>query len=202
MKHPDVEVVTKEQVADGFLKIYRYRMRHRRFDGTWTEDVMREVCDRGKAVAVLLYDPDRDAIVMVEQFRIGVAYSGAGGWMKEIVAGTVNPTEIPEDVARREAMEEAGVAVDELIPICTFFPSPGGLSENVYVYCARVDSSAVGKTGGLEEEHEDLLIHVVPYDEAIRMMDDNRLNNSVSIIALGWLTRNRDSLRTKWGKGK
>lgn len=198
MEHPDIQVIEDETVAKGFLKVRRFKMRHRKFDGGWTDVVTREVCDRGHAVAVLLYDPDRDAVVMVEQFRIGVAYAGDPGWMMEIVAGSVKPGEPVEDVARRETLEEAGVVVDELVNICDFYPSPGGLSEHVYVFCARVDSSTVGTHGGLEEEHEDIRLHVVPCDEAIRLLDENRLNNSVTIIAFAWLARHKDELRRQW----
>jgi ADP-ribose pyrophosphatase len=198
MQHPDIEVIAEETVAKGFLKVHRYRMRHRKFDGGWTEEVSREVCDRGHAVAVMLYDPGRDALVMIEQFRVGVAYAGDRGWLMEIVAGSVKPGEAQDDVARRETLEEAGVAVDELITICDYYPSPGALSENVRVYCARVDSTAVGTTGGLEEEHEDIRLHVVPFAEAMRMLEENRLNNSVTIIAFGWLWRHRDELRARW----
>jgi len=200
MKHPDVQVISDDLVADGFLKIHRYRMRHKRFDGNWTVEVAREVCDRGAAVGVLLYDPDQDAIVMVEQFRVGAALAGHPGWLMEIVAGTVKPGEDLDDVARRETLEEAGVVIDELITICDYFPSPGGLSENVRVYCARADSTTVGDHGGLEEEHEDLKLHVVPYAEAVRMLDENRLNNSITIIALSWLIREREALRSRWSR--
>lgn len=200
MKHPDVEVISDELVADGFLKVHRYRMRHKLFDGGWTVEVAREVCDRGAAVGVLLYDPDRDAVVMVEQFRVGAALAGHPGWLTEIVAGTVKPGEILDDVARRETLEEAGVVVDELVTICDYFPSPGGLSENVRVYCARVDSTTVADRGGLVEEHEDIKIHVVPFAEAVRRLDENLLNNSVTIIAIGWLIRRRDELRARWSR--
>lgn len=200
MEHPDIQVIEDELVAKGFLKVRRFKMRHRKFDGGWTDVVNREVCDRGDAVAVLLYDPDKDAVVMIEQFRIGVAYAGDPGWMMEIVAGSVKPGEAFEDVARRETLEEAGVVIDELVDICDYYPSPGGLSEHVYTYCARVDSTTVGTHGGLEEEHEDIRLHVVPYDEAIRMLDENRLNNSVTIIAFDWLIRHRDELRRRWAR--
>jgi len=153
MQHPDVEVISEEVAAKGFLKILRYRMRHRKFDGGWTEIVNREVCDRGHAVAVMLYDPDRDTLVMVEQFRVGVAYDGGQGWLMEIVAGCVKPGEEMDDVARRETKEEAGCDIGDLITICDYYPSPGALSENVRVYCARVDSTTIGDHGGLEEEH-------------------------------------------------
>lgn len=199
MNHPDIEIVDRKTAYKGFLTIDVYRLRHKKFDGTWT-DVLppREVCDRGPAVAVLLYDPDRDTLVMIEQFRVGSAAAAGPAWMTEIVAGMVGDGETPEEVARREAMEEAGCAIQEIEPICDYFVSPGAFTEQVHVYCGRVDSRGLKATGGLEEEHEDIRIMVLPTDEVIGMLDDNRLRNSVAIIAVGWLARHRDALRRRW----
>lgn len=199
MNHPDIEIVDRKTAYKGFLTIDVYRLRHKKFDGTWT-DVLppREVCDRGPAVAVLLYDPDRDTLVMIEQFRVGSAAAAGPAWMTEIVAGMVGDGETPEEVARREAMEEAGCAIQEIEPICDYFVSPGAFTEQVHVYCGRVDSHGLKATGGLEEEHEDIRIMVLPTDEVVGMLDDNRLRNSVAIIAVGWLARHRDALRRRW----
>lgn len=199
MNHPDIEILDKQTPYKGFLTIDVYRLRHRKFDGTWT-DVLppREVCDRGEAVGVLLYDPDRDVVVMIEQFRVGSAAAGGPAWMTEIVAGMVGDGETPEEVARRESLEEAGCEIREIEQICDYYVSPGAFTERVTVFCGRVDSRNLAATGGLEEEHEDIRIMGLPADEAIRMMDENRLRNSVAIIAIGWLARHRESLRKRW----
>ncbi|WP_298372708.1 NUDIX domain-containing protein [Azospirillum sp.] len=199
MNHPDIEILDKKTVYKGFLQVDSYRLRHKKFDGTWT-DVLppREVCDRGPAVGVMLYDPDRDALVMIEQFRVGSAAVGGPAWMTEIVAGMVGAGEAPEDVARREAMEEAGCAIQEIEFIGDYFVSPGAFTEQVFVYCGRVDSRGLAATGGLAEEHEDIRIMVMPVDEVIALMDANRLRNSLAIIAVGWLARHREALRRRW----
>lgn len=201
MDHPDIEIVEKKTAYDGYLKIDVYRLRHKKFDGSWTGVLPpREVCVRGKAVGVLLYDPAQDAVVLIEQFRVGAASAAGPAWMTEIVAGLVDgENESPEDVARREAQEEAGCAVQELETICDYYPSPGAFDEHVTVYCGRIDCTGIGGSGGLEEEHEDIRVSVVPADEAIRLLDENRLNNSISIIALGWFARKRGELRKRWG---
>lgn len=200
MEHPDVEVIEQRTAHDGFLKVDVYRLRHRRFDGGWTPPVSREVCDRGHAVAILLYDPQRDAVVLIEQFRCGAAAAGRNPWLVEIVAGMIGDGETPEAVARREALEEAGCTVGPIEPICDYFPSPGALTEYVWVFCGRVDCRGLGETGGLETEHEDIRIKVVPADAALRLRDENRLNNSVTIIALEWFGRNRERLRAAWSE--
>lgn len=196
--HPDIDVESEETLSDGFLQTKRYRLRHRRFDGGWTPLVLREVCVRGLAVGVLLYDPTADAVVLVEQFRPGAAVGGGPAWLTEIVAGMVKPGERPEDVARREAMEEAGAEVGDLIEICHYYPSPGILSEKVAVYCGRVDSAKVAAFGGLLEEDEDIRITVTPTDAALALLDADKLNNSIAIIALSWLARRRQDLRAQW----
>ena len=199
MDHPDIEVVEKKTAHKGFLQVDVYRLRHKKFDGSWS-DVLppREVCERGDAVGVLLYDPDKDALVLIEQFRVGAAASGRSAWLTEIVAGVIDEGETPEDVARRESKEEAGCTVQELEKICDYFSSPGALTEYVSVFCGRIDSEGLSGSGGLEEEHEDIRVSVVPADEAIRLLDENKLQNSVTVIALGWFARHRASLRDRW----
>lgn len=199
MDHPDVEVIEKTTLHKTYLQVDRYRLRHRRFDGTWSGEMVREVCERGHAVGVLLYDPDRDHIVLIEQFRPASAAAGGQAWMTEIVAGLIDEGETPEDVARREAVEEAGCTVHDLAFICDYFPSPGVLSEHVHVFCGRVDSTTTVAIGGVADEHEDIRVHVMPSAEALRLLDGNRLNNSVTIIALGWFARHRDELDRRWG---
>lgn len=202
MDDPKIKVLAQETLTDGYLHVERFRLRHSRFDGTMSNDVVREVCIRGNAVGALLYDPDRDMVVLVEQFRTGAAAGGGPAWLMEIVAGMIGPGEHPEDVAAREAMEEAGADVTALEPICTYFPSPGVLSEKVWLYCCRVRSDALPSHAGLSEEDEDIRVHVLPSDEAFAMMDQNRLHNSVTIIALGWLHRHRARLRDRWTDAK
>ena len=195
MDHPDIEVIERKTAYDGYLQIDVYRLRHKKFDGSWTGVLPpREVCVRGEAVGVLLYDADRDSVVLIEQFRV----ASAPAWLTEIVAGLMDEGETPEGVARREAQEEAGCTVQDMETICDYFPSPGAYDEHVTVFCGRVDSTGIGGIGGLEEEHEDIRINVVPADDAIRLLDENRLNNSIAIIALGWFARNRERLRAKW----
>lgn len=198
MDDTDIEIIGKDSPYSGFLRIERYRLRHRKFDGTWTEVLTREVCRRGAAVAVLLYDPDRDVVGLIEQFRMGAAAAGGPAWLTEIVAGIVDEGETTEEVARREAMEEAGCAVGALEHICDYFPSPGAFDEWVTVFCGRMDARTLGTTGGVAHEHEDIRILTVPAGEAIRRLDGKEFKNSVTIIALGWFARHRDRLRAEW----
>ncbi len=194
----DVEVLGCETAYKGFFSLLRYRLRHRLFRGGWSPPFTRELFERGHAVAVLLYDPEQDAVVLVEQFRIGTIATAGPHWMLETVAGIVDPGETPEQVARREALEEAGCAVTALEPIATYYPSPGGSSETLTVFCGRVDSRGAGGVHGLADEHEDIRVVVLPAEEAIARLDRDELRNASTVIAVAWLARHRERLRRAW----
>lgn len=194
----DVEILRRDRVYDGYMKVERVRLRHRRHEGGWTREFDRELIERGHAAAVLPYDPRRDEVVLIEQFRLGAHAAGRPSWQLEIVAGIIEPGETPEDVARREAIEESGTKLGELVRICDMLTSPGVMSETVVIYCGRADTSNAGGIFGVDREDEDIRAFAVAADEAIAWLDDGRLHNSPAIVALQWLALNRESLRRRW----
>jgi ADP-ribose pyrophosphatase len=192
----DVELHEKTTPYRGYFRVDRYRLRHRLFGGGWSVEVTREVFERGHAVAVLPYDPRRDGVVLIEQFRMGPYAVGEPPWLMEIVAGIIDQGEEPEDVARRELLEEAGLApVGPLVPIGRYFTSPGGSTETIRLYYAAVDSAAAGGIHGLTHEGEDIRAQVVDFATAMAWLDAGRFDSSPPIIALMWLQRHRDRLR-------
>jgi ADP-ribose pyrophosphatase len=195
----DVEILEKSERYRGYFRIDRYRLRHRLFAGGWSGAFDREVFERGHAVGVLPYDPAADAIVLIEQFRIGALVAGMEPWLIEVVAGIVEEGEESEEVARREALEEAGLAIQALLPMCHYLVSPGASSEAVHLYCGRIDSRGAGGIHGLAEEHEDIRVDVLPYAEAMRWLAEGRITNATALIALQWLGLNRDRVRAAWG---
>jgi ADP-ribose pyrophosphatase len=196
----DIRVTGQRRTYDGYLKVEEYRLEHRRFDGTWMPEIKREIVRRGKAVAVVLYDPQRDAVVLIEQFRIGPFVNGEPAWLTEIVAGLVEQGEDPADVARRETMEEAGCEVLDLVPMCSYIVSPGCIDETVTMFCGRVDASKAGGHFGLPQEGEDIRVVVKPLDEASAALEkgNSGLENSITVIALLWLKLKREELRQRW----
>lgn len=193
----DWQILECDTVYQGYFRIDRYRLRHTLFEGGWSRPVQREVFERGHAVAVLPYDPRLDAVLLIEQFRIGAlaAKVEGGPWLMELIAGIIDPGETAEEVARREALEEAGCRLEELEPICDYLVSPGGTSEQASVYFARADLDGVGGIHGLDQENEDIRVHVIPTEEAIAMADDGRVANAAGVIGLYWLARNRKRLQ-------
>jgi ADP-ribose pyrophosphatase len=195
----EYEILKKEVGFDGFFKLERYRLRHTLFAGGWTTPMTRELFERGHAAAILPYDPVRDTVVLVEQFRIGALGHPNGPWLTEIVAGMIGEGETPEDVVRREALEEAGCTIGRVEFICDCYVSPGGTSEMVSVYCGEVDSAGLdGQHHGLPHEHEDIRVHVVPAEDALRRLHANALHSASPILTLQWLERERPRLRREW----
>jgi ADP-ribose pyrophosphatase len=198
MPQTDFQLIEKSTLFQGYFRVDLYRFRHRLFAGGWSGEVRREVFERGHAVVVLPYDPERDAVVMIEQFRIGAAAAGMPMWQLEVIAGIIDEGETPEAVARREAQEEARCEILDLIPVYHYLASPGGTSETVRLFCGRVDSRGLGGIHGLAEEHEDIRVEVVPFAEARARLESGRIGNAPTIIALQWLILNRELLRRRW----
>lgn len=194
-----VEIVERERVYSGYFKIDRLHLRHELYQGGMGKEVQREVAERGRAVAVMLYDPDRDTAVMIEQFRPGAYAAGWDAWLLEVVAGIIEDGESLLDVARRECLEEAGVEVTDFVEGPSYLASPGVLTESISLYFGRVDSSRCGGIHGLGEEGEDIRVVVLPLDELRGLVEAHRLTNATTLIAAQYLLLNRDTLRAQWG---
>ena len=197
----DVRVLSREAAFQGHFAVARLTLQHRSFDGGWSEPLTREVFERGDAVGVLPYDPATDSLVLVEQFRPGALRGQDSPWMLELVAGVVEEGESDLDVVQREAMEEAGCELAELVPIATFFPSAGACSEQVRLFCGRVTRAGIGGVHGLDSEGEDILVHAVPREEAFALLSEDRIPNGHTLIALQWLQIHCDELRQRWLAG-
>ena len=197
----DIEVLGRETLYQGFLTLVRYRLRHRLHAGGWSGEIVRERVEGLRAASVLLYDPDMEAVVLVEQFRVGALDDSHGAWVLETVGGYVPPGEEPESVARREVLEETGCEVRDLEPVCEFYVSPGFSSESISLFCGRVDAAGAGGVHGLPEEGEDILVRVVPAREAIEAAGTAPFNSTSLVIALQWLALNGPRLRERWRAG-
>jgi ADP-ribose pyrophosphatase len=194
----DVRVLEDRVVWSGHFAMRRLTLQHRRFAGGWSDPVVRELFERGDAVAVLPYDPVTDSLVMIEQFRPGAIRGAESPWMLELIAGVVAPGERDEEVAHREAMEEAACELAELVPIATVFPSAGACTEQVRLFCGRVTSAAIGGLHGLQEEGEDILVHSISRTDALQLLAENRIPNGHTLIALQWLHIHGAALRERW----
>ncbi|GAA0569245.1 NUDIX domain-containing protein [Caenispirillum bisanense] len=200
MTEHKVEILSRQTAYKGYFRIDSIRLRHSLFAGGMSPELTREVFERGHAVAGLLYDPDADAVVLVEQFRVGAWSAGMPAWELECIAGIIEDGETPEAVVRREAEEESGLVVGDVVPVARYLSSPGGSSETVEVFCARVDSRHAGGIHGLPEEGEDIRVVVLPYAELERKVFAGGIGNAMTLIAAQWLVLNRAELRRLWPK--
>jgi ADP-ribose pyrophosphatase len=192
------EIIDKEIVYSGFFRMEKYRLKHTLYAGGWSAEISRELFVRGSCVAVLLYDPHADKVILIEQFRAGAILQPDRAWLVEIVAGAIEEGETAEEVAYRESLEEAGCQIQELMVINEFYTTPGGAAERITLFCGKVDSTNVGGIHGLDHEDEDILVRAVDFDEACLMLENNEIESAIPIIAIQWLALNRQKLKQKW----
>jgi ADP-ribose pyrophosphatase len=194
----NIEILDKITCYQGFFRIDRYRLRHRLFNGEWGPAITRELFERGHAAAVLPYDPIRDEVILIEQFRIGALDALGGPWLTEIIAGIIEANETPEDVVKRERLEEANCIITDLVPLYDYLVSPGGMTERIALFCGRVDATHAGGIHGATDEGEDIKVHVVSRVTALSYLTTGRINSASAIIALQWLALNREQLLKQW----
>ena len=194
--HKDAEIKRVKTLYQGFFRINEYQLRHALFQGGQSKLINREIFERGNAVAVMPYDPSLDAIVLVEQFRVGAINGDQSPWLLELIAGMFDKDELPAQVAIREAKEEANLIIEEqlLMPIMQYFSSPGGTSEIIHLYVAKVIAPECGGICGLADEDEDIKVHVIKLAEALEMIEEGKINNAATIIGVQWLALNKQKL--------
>ncbi len=209
-KRKDVTIMDKDPVFRGFFTIDRYRIRHALFAGGESEVFEREIFERGNSAAVLLWDPQRDKLVMIEQFRAGALSHPLSPWLIELVAGMVEKKEIPAEVVVRETREEASIEVKRLKSLGSYLSSPGGTTERVWLFIGEVDSSKASGIHGLDIENEDIRVQVKDRESLSAQLFNyvpdaqggesckSRVDNAATIICLQWLALHHPKLLQEW----
>ncbi|MBT1728951.1 ADP-ribose diphosphatase [Enterobacter quasimori] len=196
----DVEIIARETLYSGFFSMDLYRFRHRLFNGEMSGEIKREIFERGHAAVLLPFDPVLDEVVLVEQIRIAAYDVSESPWLLEMVAGMIEEGESVEDVARREALEEAGLVVGRTKPVLSYLASPGGTSERLSIMVGEVDATTAEGIHGLADENEDIRVHVVSREQAYQWVEEGKIDNAASVIALQWLQLHYQTLRNEWKK--
>ena len=196
----DVEIIARETLYSGFFSMDLYRFRHRLFNGEMSGEIRREIFERGHAAVLLPFDPVRDEVVLVEQIRIAAYDVSESPWLLEMVAGMIEEGESVEDVARREALEEAGLVVGRTKPVLSYLASPGGTTERSSIMVGEVDATTAEGIHGLADENEDIRVHVVSRELAYQWVEEGKIDNAASVIALQWLQLHYQTLRHEWKK--
>ena len=203
MSKNEVDVSERRTPYRGYMRLDHYKIKHTKYDGSWTPDLSREVIERGNAVSVLPFDPYTNTLVLIEQFRIGgYTAPNMSAWQIECVAGMIEPHQTAIETAHRETLEETGLQVLDLEPIYTYLSSPGCTSETIEMFCGHVDADNVSNFGGLETEGEYIRVFTLPVSEAFDWVNNGKIQNGMTIIALLWLKNNIDLIKVKWRVGE
>jgi ADP-ribose pyrophosphatase len=187
-----VQIVDRHPIFEQFVfRIEEARLRHERFDGSLSAELVRLNLDRGDSVAALVHDTQRDRLMLAEQFRFST-YDKGPGWMLELPAGVLEVGEAPEAATRRELQEEIGFAVDSLSPIATVYLSPGGCSERIHIFYVPVTpSDHTSSGGGVPSEGEDIRIVEMPVRTAFALVEAREIVDAKTVIAIQWLQLRR-----------
>lgn len=200
----DYEIIKRDVLYQGvFLRLARYQLTFKLFDGEISPPVVRELLERQSAVGLLPYDPILDKVILIEQFRPGALANPQSPWLLEIVAGLIDAQEGPKDAALREAQEEAGCDILDLYSVCEYFVSPGGSNEYLQIFCGRVDTGKINLSQansifGLQKENENIRALILPVEEALDLVRAGHIKTAPAIISLQWLQLNREWLKQLW----
>lgn len=198
-KFPHARILDRKVEFDGYhrLESITCQPRSLKHDGMATE-MSREVMFCSKMAAVLLYIPETDEILLNQQFRLGAMLAGAEDpFLLEVAAGAVDDGESTEDAARREALEETGATVTDLVFVSKCYTSAGCLAEEFHLYLGRIAKTESG-IFGMEHEGEEIKTHILPVSEVLTLLDDGKIMNAAACILLNWFARHHGKIRQEW----
>lgn len=197
--HKDMEIKEAKIAYQGYFQIKCIHFRHRLFAGGWSPVIKRDVLEASNAVGVLGYDPILNKVVLIQQFRIGAVKGKESPWLLELIAGAIEKNnDNYELAAHREAKEEANLELLDLHPICEFWTAPSGISQEVKLFCAKVDASEARGIYGLAEENEDINVMAIDICDAFAALASGQVKDAAAIIALQWLQLNLEQLKRRW----
>lgn len=184
-----VEIESRRYLLEDVFKVEEAYLRHENFDGTMSGTIRRINFERGNSVAVLVYNLDTKKLVLLNQFRYPAYVENGPGWITEVIAGIIDSGETPEESARREAQEETGLEVENVEFIASFYPSPGGCSEQIYLYYVEIsgEKAKYNETGGLASEHENIRTLELSLEEALGQIRSGEIRDAKTILGIFWL---------------
>lgn len=193
---PDkVQIISENEIfRKYFFRMVEAVIRFERYNGEMSDPINRLSFERGDAVAAIMHNPADNTIVLIEQFRYP-AYHKDNAWVIELPAGVVESGEDPAETMKREIEEETGYRAAVVHHLQTFFVSPGGTSERIFLYYARINpDDKISDGGGLAEENEDIKVMHPTIDAALQLMQDKKITDAKTLIGLQWLQLNQDNL--------
>ena len=183
-----VLVEEKKYVLDDFFKVEEAHLRFEQFNGEMSPLIRRFSFERGNSAAVLVFNLDTQKIILIDQFRYPT-YDKGHGWITELIAGMIDPGESPEESARRELKEESELTISAIEHVCTFYTSPGGSSEQIFLYYAEVSGefAKYSKTGGLRNHGEDIISFEISLEDALNKIKTGEIRDAKTITGIYWL---------------
>tara|TARA_B100001057_G_scaffold449461_1_gene490644 strand:- start:50 stop:631 length:582 start_codon:yes stop_codon:yes gene_type:complete len=184
------KVTNKKNLYNGFFKMNEITLKYKKYDGSWSNEIKRELFSGAQVSAVLPYDPIKKKIILIQQFRPGTISRNKNNYLKEIVAGIIDPGESPEIAAKRECLEETGYKIKKLTSIQGYYPAPGSSESFYHLFLGEVDSKNEKKIMGLDTENEDILVESFKINQVKKMMEGGKLINGLALIAIQWFFLN------------
>ena len=180
----------KKKLHDGFFKLHEINFNHKKHNGKWNQNVSREIFSGAHVSTLLPYDPIKKKILLLKQFRAGVIARNYDPLTTEIVAGIIDEGETPEQAAIRECLEETGCKVKKLINIYSYFPAPGSSESYYHLFLGEINSFEGERILGQDDENEDILVKSFDLEEVKDLLNNNKIINGVTLIALQWFFLN------------
>tara|TARA_B100000131_G_C17941659_1_gene542594 strand:+ start:111 stop:692 length:582 start_codon:yes stop_codon:yes gene_type:complete len=184
------KIISRKNLYNGFFKMNELMLKYKKFDGNWSDDIKREVFGGAQVSAVLPYDPKKQEIVLINQFRPGTISKDKGNYLDEIVAGIIDQGEDPITTAKRECLEETGCEVKKILPINEYFPAPGSSESYYYLFLGEIDTFDGERIMGLSSENEDILVKSYKVSDVKKKLENNEILNGLTLIALQWFFLN------------
>ena len=180
------KIINEKDLYSGFFKLKKIEFIHQKHDGSWTDQVNREIFGGSHVSTLLPYDPKKKEIILIQQFRAGIISRYDEDYLFEIVAGIIDDNELPDETAKRECLEETGCDVNKITPILDYFPSPGSSESFYHLFLGEVDSFDGERIRGLVTESENILVKSYKVEEVRNMLMQGKIKNGLTLIALQW----------------
>ena len=184
------KIIDKKTLYSGFFKIHQFTFKHKMHNGSWSKKLVRELFSGSNVVSILPYDPKAKKIILIDQFRNGLIEKNCSPFLKEIPAGFIDSKESPKEAAIRECKEETGCKVNKIKKIYSYYPSPGSSQSYWHFFFAEVKSFEGERILGEKDEGEDILVRSYSTDEVKTLLNDRKISNLATIIALQWFYLN------------
>lgn len=184
MKQERVDNLEIKILSDNWYTLKKVNFDFRKNNGNW-ERQSREAYDRGNGAAILLYNLEKETVILTRQFRMPTFLNGnPSGMMIEVCAGLLEKDNA-EDCIRRETQEETGYEISSVEKVFEAYMSPGSVTEIVHFFIAKYhEDMKIGEGGGVAEEQEDIEVLELKFSDALKMVKTGEIKDGKTIMLL------------------